>query len=61
MMKFMLSLHESQGEGLQVLANERGITIQELLRSVVIPEWARGYGVMLNGEKKLIEKGKTQQ
>ena len=39
MPKFMQTLSSEIYEKLYEIANERGIKIQELIRSVIIPEW----------------------
>ena len=39
--KFIQSLHERNFNRLQEIANERGITIQELIRAVIIPDWLK--------------------
>lgn len=39
--KFIQSLSAEIYERLQKLAKERGIRIQELIRSVIIPEWLK--------------------
>ncbi|MGB9756298.1 MAG: ribbon-helix-helix protein, CopG family [Candidatus Bathyarchaeales archaeon] len=39
MPKFMQTLEEEVYKKLQQLAKERGITVQELIRAVIIPEW----------------------
>ena len=39
MAKFMQSLDDEIYNKLQGLAKNRGITIQELIRAVIIPEW----------------------
>ncbi len=39
--KFMQSLNQSVYEQLDRLAKERGISVQELVRAVVVPEWMR--------------------
>ncbi len=39
--KFMQSLHQGVYEQLEKMAKERGITVQELVRAVVVPEWMR--------------------
>lgn len=39
MAKFMQSLDEKVFKELEEMANGRGITIQELIRAVIIPEW----------------------
>jgi ribbon-helix-helix CopG family protein len=54
--KFMQSLNQNVYEQLERMAKERGISVQELVRAVVVPEWmqirnANGEGVVqrLNG------------
>jgi hypothetical protein len=37
----MLSLREESFEVLQTEAEDRGITIQELIRAVIIPDWVK--------------------
>jgi len=37
----MQSLHQGVYEQLEKMAKERGITVQELVRAVVVPEWMR--------------------
>ncbi len=39
--KFMQSLNQNVYEQLERMAKERGITVQELVRAVVVPEWMR--------------------
>ena len=39
--KFMQSLNQNVYEQLDRLAKERGISVQELVRAVVVPEWMR--------------------
>ncbi|HEX4921398.1 MAG TPA: hypothetical protein VFV92_11735 [Candidatus Bathyarchaeia archaeon] len=41
MAKFMLSLREENFKLLEAEADERGITVQELIRAVIIPDWAK--------------------
>lgn len=41
MPKFMQTLDSAVYEKLQKIARERGITIQELIRAVIIPEWLK--------------------
>ena len=43
MPKFMQTLDEAVYEKLSKIAKERGITIQELIRAVIIPEWLEKY------------------
>ena len=39
--KFMQSVHQGVYEQLERMAKERGISVQELVRAVVVPEWMR--------------------
>ena len=39
--KFMQSFEESAFRRLERIANERGVTLQELMRAVIIPEWLK--------------------
>ena len=39
--KFMLSLRDESFELLQTEAEDRGISIQELIRAVIIPDWVK--------------------
>lgn len=41
MAKFMLSLREENFKLLETEADDRGITVQELIRAVIIPDWAK--------------------
>lgn len=41
MPKFMQTLDEEIYNQLQEIANSRGITIQELIRAVIIPDWLK--------------------
>jgi predicted DNA-binding ribbon-helix-helix protein len=41
MPKFMQTLEQEVYNKLQALAKERGITVQELIRAVIIPEWLK--------------------
>ena len=41
MAKFMLSLREENFQLLSTEAIERGITVQELIRAVIIPDWVK--------------------
>ena len=41
MPKFMQTLDEELYKQLQEIANERGITIQELIKAVIIPDWLK--------------------
>jgi len=39
MPKFMMTLNEEIYSRLKQLAEKRGITVQELIRAVIIPDW----------------------
>jgi len=39
--KFMLSLREENFKLLETEADDRGITVQELIRAVIIPDWVK--------------------
>ncbi len=39
MPKFMQTLNEQMYRELEKLAKKRGVTVQELIRAVVLPEW----------------------
>ena len=41
MKRFMQTLDDRVYEKLKRIAEERGITIQELIRAVIIPEWLK--------------------
>lgn len=42
MPKFMQTLEQEIFDKLTELAKERGITVQELIRAVIIPDWLKG-------------------
>jgi hypothetical protein len=42
MAKLMVSIRDESYRLLSFEARERGITIQELIRAVIVPEWVRG-------------------
>lgn len=46
MAKFMLSLRDENFELLITEARERGISIQELIRAVIIPDWVKQASVL---------------
>jgi hypothetical protein len=39
--KFMLSIREESYQIISAQARERGVSVQELLRAVILPEWVR--------------------
>jgi len=42
MPKFMQTLDEEIYKRLEEIAQQRGISVQELIRAVVVPEWLKG-------------------
>ena len=60
-MKFMLSLNGRIGEDLKRVAEERKISVQELLRAMVIPDWLRGYTDRVVIERRVIEKREKRE
>src|SRR3972149_5105099 len=46
MAKFMLSLRDENFQLLIAESQERGITIQELIRAVIIPDWVKHAAVL---------------
>ncbi len=42
--KFMQTLDDFIYKELEKIAKKRGITIQELIRAVIVPEWMNGHG-----------------
>ena len=44
MLRSMQTLDQTVYDKLQKIARERGITIQELIRAVIIPEWLKQRG-----------------
>lgn len=49
MPKFMQTLEDTVYRELEKIAKRRGITIQELIRAVIVPEWVNGHN---GGETK---------
>ena len=39
--KFMLSIREEPYQTISAEARERGVSVQELLRAVIVPEWVK--------------------
>ncbi|MGB9778459.1 MAG: ribbon-helix-helix protein, CopG family [Candidatus Bathyarchaeales archaeon] len=46
MPKFMQTLDEEIYKRLEQVAKQRGITVQELIRAVIIPEWMQSQGLL---------------
>lgn len=55
MAKFMLSLRDENFKLLTTEAEDRGITVQELIRAVIIPDW-----VKLNPTTKISGNGNSK-
>ena len=64
--KFMQSLGDSAYTKLRRIANERDITIQELIRAIVIPDWLKTTEQRNGGEsqsakhRKLVSRSRTR-
>ena len=41
MTKFILSIRDQSFQTISSEAKERGVSVQELLRAVIVPEWVR--------------------
>jgi hypothetical protein len=54
MAKLMISIRDENFRLLSLEAKYRGITIQELLRAVIVPDWIRTSGV-LGDERRTIQ------
>jgi hypothetical protein len=54
MAKFMLSLREENFQLLSSEATDRGITVQELIRAVIIPDWVKLSNPERNGRDQLL-------
>jgi hypothetical protein len=48
MAKFMLSLRDENFQLLTLEAQQRGISVQELIRAVIIPDWVKQAGPVRN-------------
>ncbi len=57
-MKFMQSLEQAVYAELSKIAKERGITMQELIRAVIVPDWMRKLG---DGSKRAPLPRKTRR
>jgi predicted DNA-binding ribbon-helix-helix protein len=49
MHKFMQTLDDEIYRKLEHVAKQRGITVQELIRAVIIPDWMRSQGLIEKG------------
>jgi len=50
--KFMQTLDDAIYMRLEQVAKQRGITVQELIRAVIIPEWMRSQGFLKEGVER---------
>ncbi len=57
-MKFMQSLDHAVFAELTKIAKERGITMQELIRAVIVPDWMRK---LENGSRRTALPRKTRR
>jgi hypothetical protein len=49
MPKFMQTLDDEIYRKLEQVAKQRGITVQELIRAVIIPDWMQSQGLLEKG------------
>ena len=50
MPKFMQTLDDEIHRTLEEIAKERGISVQELIRAVIVPDWLREHGLLKGGK-----------
>jgi len=55
MPRFLMSVRREVYEKLRQLSNERGISVQELVRAVIIPDWLLSKGIKLKDESSIRE------
>ena len=55
--KFMQSLDPQVYTQLTKIAKERGITMQELIRAVIVPDWMRKAGASHPSSGRAVRKG----
>ncbi len=55
MAKFMQSLNPEVYSELESMAEERKITVQELVRAIIIPEWMR-----VQGARRSLARGRAE-
>ena len=58
--KFMQTLDDFIYKELEKIAKKRGITIQELIRAVIVPEWINGHGSNGNGGNEVTKDPPTR-
>jgi len=46
MPKFMQTLDDEIYRKLEQIAKQRGITVQELIRAIIIPDWLQSQGLL---------------
>lgn len=61
MAKFMLSLRDENFKLLETEAGDRGITVQELIRAVIIPDWVKVNTLIKPNDNGNPEKVRTYQ
>ena len=61
MAKFMLSLRDENFKRLETEAGDRGITVQELIRAVIIPDWVKINTLLKPNDNGNTEKVRTYQ
>lgn len=55
MPRFLMSMRRGVYEKLRQLSDERGISVQELIRAVIIPDWLLSKGIKLKDESSIRE------
>jgi len=61
--KFMQTLDKKHYVELDLIAKQRGITLQQLLRAVVVPEWMNGRdgkGLVESGGRTRFRRSRTR-
>lgn len=53
MPRFLMSMRREVYEKLRQLSDERGISVQELVRAVIIPDWLSSKGIKLKDERSI--------
>lgn len=55
MPRFLMSMRRGVYEKLRQLSDERGISVQELIRAVIIPDWLSSKRIKLKDERSIRE------
>jgi len=54
--KFMQTVEQTVYDELNRIAQERGITLQELLRAIIIPEWVKLQGPLTRSDGRRLRR-----